>query len=137
MVLCIKELGGYGVSRAFSSLDKTMYHHTFIFCTSKWRAREIFSEKEGTVARVLTIPLSFCIVQNVLSLKNDKAMEEKKFRHHSRCKSLSLTHLCFTDDLMMFVERTKESIEGALICSKLGNDYSIGLKGYELAKREN
>ena len=41
-------------------------------------------------------------------------MREKKFKFHQRCKALSLTHFCFADDLMVFVEGSKESIEGAL-----------------------
>ena len=51
---------------------------------------------------------------NVLSRKIDKAVREKKLKFHPRCQSLSLTHLCFADDLMIFVEGSKESIEGAL-----------------------
>lgn len=51
---------------------------------------------------------------NVLSRKVDKAVMEKKLRFHPCCSSLSLTHLCFSDDLMVIVERTKESVEGAL-----------------------
>lgn len=51
---------------------------------------------------------------NVLSRKIDKAAKEKKFKFHPRCKSLSLTHLCFADDLMVFVEGSKKSVEGAL-----------------------
>ena len=51
---------------------------------------------------------------NVLSHKIDKAVREKRFKFHPRCQALSLTHLCFADDLMVFVEGTKMSIEGAL-----------------------
>lgn len=51
---------------------------------------------------------------NVLSHKIDKAVRERKFKLHPRCQSLSPTHLCFADDLMVFVEGTKESIEGVL-----------------------
>lgn len=59
-------------------------------------------------------PYLFVLCMNVLSHKLDKAVRENKFRFHPRCKLLSLTHLCFADDLMVFVEGTKESIEGAL-----------------------
>lgn len=51
---------------------------------------------------------------NILSQKIDKAMVDKKFNFHPGCKRLSLTHLCFADDLMVFVEGSKRSIEGAL-----------------------
>ena len=59
-------------------------------------------------------PYLFVLCMNVLSHKIDKAVREKKFQFHPRCKALSLTHLCFADDLMIFVEGSKESIEGAL-----------------------
>ena len=59
-------------------------------------------------------PYMFVICMNVLSSKIDKAVKEKKFKFHPRCSSLSLTHLCFADDLMVFVEGSKESVEGAL-----------------------
>lgn len=51
---------------------------------------------------------------NVRSQRIDRAVVEWKFKFHPGCQSLSLTHLCFTDDLMVFVECSKRSIEGAL-----------------------
>ena len=51
---------------------------------------------------------------NVLSHKIDKAVAEKRFTFQPCCKQISLTHLCFADDLMVFVEGSKKSIEGAL-----------------------
>lgn len=51
---------------------------------------------------------------SILSHKLHKVVREKKVRLYPRCHSLSLTHLCFADDLMVFVEGTKDSIEGAI-----------------------
>lgn len=51
---------------------------------------------------------------NVLSHKFDKAVQERKFRFHPGCKALCPTHMCFVDDLMVFVEGSKESVEGVL-----------------------
>ncbi|XP_033143345.1 uncharacterized protein LOC103862289 [Brassica rapa] len=59
-------------------------------------------------------PYLFVLCMNVLSHKIDKAVSEKKFSFHPRCKAIALTHLCFADDLMVFVEGSKKSIEGAL-----------------------
>lgn len=59
-------------------------------------------------------PYLFVLCMNVLSHKIDKAAKEKRFNFHPRSKNLSLTHLCFADDLMVFVEGKKESVEGAL-----------------------
>lgn len=51
---------------------------------------------------------------NVLSKMLDEAAEKKKIGYHPKCKNISLTHLCFADDLMIFAEGTKRSIEGIL-----------------------
>ena len=59
-------------------------------------------------------PYLFVLCMNVLSMKIDIAVEEKKFKFHPGCKNLSIRHLCFADDLMVFVEGSKKSIEGAL-----------------------
>ena len=55
-------------------------------------------------------PYLFVLCMNVLSLKIDQAVAEKKFKFHPRCKLLSITHLCFADDMMVFVEGSKESV---------------------------
>ncbi|XP_048634963.1 uncharacterized protein LOC125608589 [Brassica napus] len=54
------------------------------------------------------------VLQSLEAIGIDQAVMEKRFKYHPRCKELSLTHLCFADDLMVFVEGTKVSIEGAL-----------------------
>ena len=51
---------------------------------------------------------------NVLSRKIDRAVAEGKFKFHPGCQSLSITHLCFANDLMVFVEGLKQSVQGAL-----------------------
>lgn len=59
-------------------------------------------------------PYLFVLCMNVLSHNIDAAVREKKFEYHPRCKAISRTHLCFADDLMVFVEGSKNSVEGAL-----------------------
>lgn len=59
-------------------------------------------------------PYLFVLCMNVLSLKIDQAAAEKKFKFHPRCNLLSITHLCFADDMIVFVEGSKESVQGAL-----------------------
>ena len=73
-----------------------------------------FQSKRGLRQGCSLSPYLFVLCMNVLSQKIDKAVLERKFQFHPKCKNLSLTHLCFADDLMVFVEGTKESIEGVL-----------------------
>lgn len=73
-----------------------------------------FQSKRGLRQGCSLSPYLFVLCMNVLSLKIDKAVAEQRFKFHPRCKSLSLTHLCFADDLMVFVEGSKASVKGAL-----------------------
>lgn len=51
---------------------------------------------------------------NVLSYLIDIAAVEKKIRYHPKCKNIQMTHLCFADDIMLFVDGQQRSIEGIL-----------------------
>ena len=59
-------------------------------------------------------PYLFVISMNVLSKMIDEAARRKKIGYHPSCKNLDLTHLCFADDLMVFSDGTKRSVEGIL-----------------------
>src|SRR3954467_3239632 len=48
----------------------------------------------------------------VLSRSLDKAATEGSFAYHPKCRSLSLTHLIFADDLIIFTEATEQSLQG-------------------------
>lgn len=73
-----------------------------------------FQSKRGLRQGCSLSPYLFVLCMNVLSHKIDKAVRDKKFMFHPRCQSVKLTHLCFADDLMIFVEGTKSSVEGVL-----------------------
>ncbi|GJQ95410.1 hypothetical protein Tco_0006549 [Tanacetum coccineum] len=59
---------------------------------------------------------------NVLSKKIDEAARIQHICLHPGCHDMNLTHLRFADDLMVFVEGDKWSIEGALA---IFNDFTI------------
>ena len=44
----------------------------------------------------------------------DKAVERNLVGYHPKCKNIQVTHLCFADDLMVFTDGTKRSIERVL-----------------------
>lgn len=51
---------------------------------------------------------------NVLSKLLDAAAFKGEIGYHPKCKNIDLTHLCFADDLMIFADGTKHSVEGIL-----------------------
>ncbi|XP_010445568.1 PREDICTED: uncharacterized protein LOC104728256 [Camelina sativa] len=48
----------------------------------------------------------------------DKAAEEGKIKYHYRCRDLKLTHLCFADDLLIFVDGSLASVQRVLTILK-------------------
>ena len=59
-------------------------------------------------------PYLFVICMNVLSHMIDDAAVRRNIGYHPKCKKIRLTHLCFADDLMVFVDGHKRSIEGII-----------------------
>ncbi|KAG7536891.1 Endonuclease/exonuclease/phosphatase superfamily [Arabidopsis suecica] len=73
-----------------------------------------FGSKRGLRQGCALSPYLFLICMNVLSQRINKAAVEGKFGYHPRCHNVLLTHLCFADDLMVFAEGSKRSIEGIM-----------------------
>ncbi|KAG7578318.1 hypothetical protein ISN45_Aa03g025130 [Arabidopsis thaliana x Arabidopsis arenosa] len=59
-------------------------------------------------------PVLFVLIMNVLSLMLNKAAEYGSFGYHPGCEELKLTHLCFADDLLIFLDGTEQSLRGVL-----------------------
>lgn len=72
-------------------------------------------------------PYLFVISMNVLSKMINEAAEQRSFGYHPRCQNIGLTHLCFADDLMVFADGIKRSLEGILAVFK-GFEKASGLK---------
>lgn len=59
-------------------------------------------------------PILFVMMMNILSLMSNKAAEEGSFDYHLGCEDMQLTHICFVDDLLIFLDGSKRSLEGVL-----------------------
>lgn len=54
-------------------------------------------------------PYLFVIALNCLSLLLNKAAEENRFKYHYNCEKTKLTHLCFADNLLIFIDGSLSS----------------------------
>ena len=72
-------------------------------------------------------PYLFVIRMNVLSHMIDNAAARRQIGYHPRCQNILLTYLCFADDLLVFTDGTRRSIEGVL---QIFEDFAVisGLK---------
>lgn len=59
-------------------------------------------------------PYLFVIAVNTLSLMLNQAAQEMRFNYHSKCQGSKLTHLCFADDLLIFMDGSLESVQSVL-----------------------
>ncbi|CAA7031264.1 unnamed protein product [Microthlaspi erraticum] len=73
-----------------------------------------FKGKTGLRQGDPLLPILFVLIMNVLSLMLNKAAVEGSFDFHPGCEDLQLTHLCFADDLLIFLEGSERSLHGVL-----------------------
>ena len=73
-----------------------------------------FNSKRGLRQGCSLSPFLFVMCMQVLSKLLNKAVLEGCFGYHPYCKDLTLTHLCFADDVLVFSDGKKSSIEGIL-----------------------
>ncbi|XP_038998866.1 uncharacterized protein LOC120124224 [Hibiscus syriacus] len=57
-------------------------------------------------------PYLFVLAMNVLSSLLDAAAKHGIFKFHPKCRRISLTHLCFTDDLLVFCHGSLGAVLG-------------------------
>ncbi|WZZ15546.1 hypothetical protein YC2023_108635 [Brassica napus] len=87
-----------------------------------------FQSRRGLRQGCSLSPYLFVICMNVLSKLLDAAAFKGEIGYHLKCKNIDLTHLCFADDLMIFADGTKHSVEGILRVFEKFDKKSSGLK---------
>ncbi|XP_039032023.1 uncharacterized protein LOC120166937 [Hibiscus syriacus] len=73
-----------------------------------------FKGARGIRKRDPISPLLFVLSINVLSRILNKAAERGIFGYHPRCKKVGLTHLAFTDDILIFYKGNVEFVVGVI-----------------------
>ncbi|XP_013601599.1 PREDICTED: uncharacterized protein LOC106309068 [Brassica oleracea var. oleracea] len=73
-----------------------------------------FNSKRGLRQGCALSPYLFVICMEVLSKMLDKAAAQRKFGYHPYCQDLKLTHLSFADDLLIFSDSRRSSVDGIL-----------------------
>lgn len=73
-----------------------------------------FAVREAFITVVHCPPYIFVLCMNILSRMIDEGAIERKIGYHPKCKQIQLSHLCFANDLMVFVDGRKKSIDGII-----------------------
>ena len=59
-------------------------------------------------------PYLFVIAMNILSLMLNQAAQDMKFNYHPTCQNSKLTHTCFADGLLIFIDGLITSVQAVL-----------------------
>lgn len=83
-----------------------------------------FKSKRGLRQDDPLFPCIYVLSMNCLSWILSKATMEGKIGYHHKCEETRLTHLCFVDDLLIFIEGKLDSIKNILQILKEFEDQS-------------
>ena len=87
-----------------------------------------FKSKRGLRQGDPLSPYLFVIAMNCLSVLLNKGAEDGKYGYHPNCQDSKLTHLCFADDLLIFVEGSAGSVNGVLdVLSEFETQSGLGV----------
>ncbi|XP_013639486.1 PREDICTED: uncharacterized protein LOC106344713 [Brassica oleracea var. oleracea] len=79
---------------------------------TKWELAGFFEGRKGLRQGDCISPYLFIMVMEVLSILLNRADQQGEFRLHPLCTSPRLTHLLFADDLLVFSDGSRFSING-------------------------
>lgn len=78
------------------------------------RVHGYFKGKRGLRQGDPLSPYIFVIAMNMISLMLNQAAADLKIKYHHKCSKSKLTHLCFADDLLIFMEGSLSSVQNVL-----------------------
>lgn len=108
------------IIKAIDILEKFREWCKSCFCNPAFSVSingSIFGYFKGKAGLSQGDPLSpplFVIVMNILSLMLNKAASDGLFGYHQNCESIGLMHLCFADDLLIFLDGSANSLQVVL-----------------------
>lgn len=106
--------------RALNMPEKFVHWIKLCVCTPSFSVQVngelagFFQSKRGLQQGCALSPYLFVICMNVLSQLLDKAAARRVIGYHPKCQNILLTHLCFADDLLVFTDGTRRSVENVL-----------------------
>ncbi|XP_070030860.1 uncharacterized protein [Nicotiana tomentosiformis] len=90
------------ISSKVYQLGHGMCNHSFLFIGIQWRSYKPFQAKREISQGDPMSPYLFVIATEYLQREMNQLPMIKEFKYHPRCKKLGVTHICFSDDLLIF-----------------------------------
>ncbi|GJZ21446.1 RNA-directed DNA polymerase, eukaryota, reverse transcriptase zinc-binding domain protein [Tanacetum coccineum] len=98
-------LSNFGFHRTMLRWIMECVTSTFFSINVKWNLLGFFKGKRGVRQGDPLSPYLFTLVMEILNLLIKKHISlNLNFKTNWQCKDLNITHLCFTDDLMLFCQ---------------------------------
>lgn len=107
-------LEGFHLPREFISWVRACVCTTSFTVGCNGSVNGFFKGSRGLCQGDPLSPYLFVIALNNLSLMLNQAAQEMRFNYHLNCPSSRLTHLCFADDLLIFIDGSLESVQAVL-----------------------
>lgn len=93
-------------------MDQGLFDVSSFINKKRVNLRGFFQGKRGMRQGDPLPPYLFVICMEVLTQLLNEAAASGAIQYHSQCAQISLTHLCFVDDLLVFAEASSSSIQG-------------------------
>lgn len=107
-------LAAYDIPHEFIAWIKTCVCSPSFSLSINGVSSGYFKSKTGLRQGDPLSPILFIMMMNILSLMLNRAAAAGSFNYHQDCDQMKLTHLCFADDLLIFLEGSENSLNGVL-----------------------